>query len=368
MCDIKTGVELELWVVDQAGRLCDGQEITDAHERIEPEFIGPLVEVRTEPHENEFGLRRDLQAILRTAMRAANAEGKQLVPLGTPLMDSNAPANCERGRLFETIYGKGVKSAKNCAGTHIHFENDSVVDQLNLLTGLDPALALSSSSPYYCGEREEDCSRAQAYRKKCGTEFRGYCDLWSYTDSLDEWQTRTEHMYEAFKQLASERGVSAETVEEVFTPEDTVLNPVRRRECQPTVEWRAPDAALPSQIVQLATDVGTLVSQTGRKSIAYGSPGVGRDCIRLPEFSELRNLSRKAIESGLEDVEVRDYLQRMGFDLSQYQPLSPRLSGPSTLGEREARAMRVEQARRFRADVETLSTASTPSTSTAPTI
>lgn len=354
MCETKTGIELELWVVDRDGRLCDGREITGAHERIKHEFIGPLLEVQTEPHENEFGLRRDLQKTLRTAIRAADAEGKLLVPLGTPLTDSNWSANCERGRLYERIYGEGVKSAKNCAGTHVHFERNNTLDQLNLLTALDPALSLLSSSPYYCGEGGVTCSRALAYREKCGPEFRGYCDLWSYADSLEEWQDRVEHMYDAFKQLASERGVSPETVDEFFTPEDTVLNPVRLRDCQPTVEWRAPDAALPSQIVQIAIDVGTLVSQTGTKSIAYGSPGVRADRIRLPEFPELRNLSRRAISSGLETVEVRDYLRRMGFDLSQYQPLSPQIGGQPTVSESDARKMRVQQARRLRADVETL--------------
>ncbi len=361
MCEIKTGVELELWVIDHWGRLCDGQEISDAHERIEPEFIGPLVEIQTEPHENELGLRRDFQTVLRTAIRAASAEGKQLVPLGTPLTASDAPAHSERGRLFETIYGDGVQSAKNCAGTHVHFEKDDVIDQLNVLTALDPALALLSTSPYYSGELGSDCSRAQAYRKRCGPEFRGYCDLWSYADDLEEWRERVDHMYEVFKQLSSERGVSPETVEEFFEPEDTVLNPVRLHECQPTVEWRAPDAALPSQIVQIATDVGQIVSQTGDKPVEYGTPGVRSDRIRLPEFSELRKLSERAIRSGLGTVEVRNYLREMGFDLSEYQPLSPQLNGPPTLDESEARRLRLEQAQRLRTDVERLTESSTPS-------
>lgn len=354
MFTIKTGVELELWVVDRSGRLTDGRTIADAHERIKPEFIGSLIEIQTDPHETELGLRRDLQTTVQTAIRAASAEGKQLVPLGTPLTASDASAHSERGRLFETIYGDGVKSAKNCAGTHVHFEKDDVIDQLNLLTAIDPALALLSTSPYYFGENGNDSARAQAYRAECGAEFRGYCELWSYADSLGEWEERVDHMYGVFKRLASERGVSPETIEEFFEPEDTVLNPVRLRECQPTVEWRAPDAALPSQIVQIAVDVGRLVSQTGDKSIEFGTPGVHADRIRLPEFSELQELSQQAIHSGLETVEVRDYLRTMGFDLSEYQPLSPQLNGPPTLDESEARKRRLEQAQRLRTDVERL--------------
>lgn len=366
MFEIKTGVELELWVVDQTGKLCDGTGITDAHERIKPEFIGPLVEIQTEPHDNELGLRRDLQTTIQAAIRAADDEDKQLVPLGTPLTASNAPANCERGRLFESIYGEDVKPAKNCAGTHIHFEKENVVDQLNLLTAIDPALALLSSSPYYSGEKGADSSRAQAYRKKCGSEFRGYCDLWEYVDSLEEWDARVENMYDVFKRLANERGVSAETVDEFFTPEDTVLNPVRLRQCQPTVEWRAPDATLPSQIVEIASDVGHLVSQTGRKPIEYGSPGLRTDSIGVPEFSELRKLSRKAIDSGLETVEVKNYLRKMGFDLSKYQPRSPQLSGPPTLSDLEARSLRLKEAHRLREDVETLTADRVVSTQSIP--
>ncbi|MFD1600827.1 hypothetical protein [Halobellus rarus] len=36
---LSTGVELELWVVDEMGQLCDGTDIVDAHKRIEFEFI-----------------------------------------------------------------------------------------------------------------------------------------------------------------------------------------------------------------------------------------------------------------------------------------------------------------------------------------
>ena len=362
---ITTGVELELWVVDDEGRLCDGRELADAHDRIKPEFIEPLLEIQTDPHDAEAELRRDLQETLRAAIGAARARDMRLVPLGTPLTPSDGSTTTERGKLFEAIYGDGVRSAKNCAGTHVHFEKGNVRRQINVLTALDPALALVNSSPYYLGERLLDSSRAFAYRKECGPEFRRYCDLWGYTDSVDEWTSRVETVFEAFTSLAVERGVPASRVEEYFTPEDTVLNPVRLRECQPTVEWRAPDATLPSQIVQLAADVGRLVDGTETKRIEYGSPGVRDDHLRLPDSSALRDLSREAIRSGLDAAPVRNYLREMGFDLSAYRPLSPRLSGPATLTESEACTLRLEHARRFEADVQTLSLDSTRGTATA---
>lgn len=351
MCQVKTGVELELWVVDGDGRLCDSEAVTDAHERIQPEFVDPLVEVRTEPHDQESALRGDLETTLRAGVRAAEGAGKHLVPLGTPLTASDVPANCERGRLFEAIYGEGIRSAKNCAGTHVHFEKANVVDQLNVLTAADPALALVSSSPYYRGEGGQYSSRAMAYRTRCGEQFRMFCDLWPYVDSLQEWEDRVDRAYEQFEVLAAERGVSAETVAEHFEPEDTVLNPVRLRECQPTVEWRAPDAALPSEVVDLAVDVGTLVAQTERKPVDHGVRGVHADRIGLPSFSTLRELSRRAISDGLESPAVETYLHEMGFDPSAYQPVAPELHGSSTLRESDARDIRLRQARRLREDL-----------------
>jgi len=150
-------------------------------------------------------LRRNLQTTLRDGVRAAEKHGKQRVPLGTPLTASDARANCEHGRLFEGIYGDGVRSAKNCAGTHVHFEKDCVIDQLNLLTALDPALALLNSSPYRCGENDDNSSWARAYRRECGLAFRKFRELWPYADSLKDWRDRVEHVYRQFEELAQGR-------------------------------------------------------------------------------------------------------------------------------------------------------------------
>lgn len=354
--EITTGVEMEVWVIDERGRISDGEHLADAHERIKPEFIGPLLEVQTEPHDEVVDLKRDLQEVLSTAIEAAEADGKRLVPLGTPLTAVDAPANCERGRLFEDVFGDGVVSAKNCAGTHVHFEQTDVVRQLNLLTALDPAVALVSSSPYYLGERAVACSRPRAYRTECGPAFRKYCDLWNYVDDLGEWTARVDRQYEEFVRIASERGVAPETVEEYFDPEDTVLNPVRLRRCQPTVEWRAPDSALPSQIVRLASDVRELVDRVESTPLEFGDPGVEDHRIGIPEFPELWELSQDSIERGLDSGRVRAYLDSMDLQAGAYSPISRQLYGPSTLSKGTAREIRLEYARRLREDVATLTT------------
>lgn len=345
---------MEFWVVDEAGSLCDGSDLIDAHGNVEPEFVGPLVEVKTDPHDSEAALREDLQGTLRAVIGAAEDRGKRLVPLGTPLTTADFPAKDGRGELFERIYGAGVESAKNCAGTHMHFERENARRQLDVLTALDPALALVSTSPYYCGERMMASSRAYAYRTKCGKRFRRYCALWDYADDLEEWEERVEDLYGTFLDIAAEKGVDPDRVEEHFAPEDTVLNPVRLRHEQPTVEWRAPDTALPSQILRLTRDVGELVAATDRKPVEVGSVGVGADRIGVPKFDRLRTLSQLAIRSGLGAQPVRLYLQRLGLDPTAYQPISPDLRGPPTVSEADARTLRLKYAELLRQDVRTL--------------
>jgi hypothetical protein len=352
--NITTGVEMEVWVVDERGRLVDGQAIVDAHERIEPEFVDPLLEVKTEPHDSVADLRRDLANVLSAAIEAAADADQRLVSLGTPLTATDAPANCERGRLFERIYGDGVVSAKNCAGTHVHFGQTDVTRQLNLLTALDPALALVSSSPYYLGERRRDSSRAAAYRTECGAAFRQYCDLWSYADGVDEWESRVDRAYEDFLRLAGECGVVRERVEASFEPEDTVLNPVRLRRNQATVEWRAPDSTLPSQTIRLVDDIRKLVDRVESTPVEVGRPGVRADHLGVPRFAELWELRRLAIDRGLDSGRVREYLRSFGLNPAVYRPVSGRLYGPEELTEATAREIRLEYARRLEADVESL--------------
>jgi hypothetical protein len=352
--DITTGIEMELWVTDQFGELADGRDVADAHSRIEREFVPCLLEVKTEPHDTEQGLRDDLYAVLRTAVESAAADGFRLVPSGTPFSEATIPASGRRGRLFERIYGDGVIAAKNCAGSHVHFEQSNVRRQLNLLTALDPAMSLVSASPYYRGERNLTCSRAFAYRDECGEEFHQFCRLLPYVDSVDEWEERTERLYENFCALAREAGVPETTVREHFSAGNTVLNPVRLQQTQPTVEWRAPDSTLPSQIVSLAVDVGSLVAESESKPLEFGSRGVTDDHIGVPEFEELERLSRLAMRSGCHQEQVHEFNREMGFDVDKYEPLSKHISGEAVLSNEDARRERVKQSRRLERDLQGL--------------
>lgn len=351
---MKVGVESEYWVVDETGALCDGRELLDAHEHVEPEFVASLIEIKTPPVANESALRRTLQSTLRTVIAAAAAKGKRLVPLGTPLSDSSSPIVSERGRLLERIYGDGIKPATQCAGTHVHFDAGNVPRQVNLLTALDPALALVSSSPWYAGERPMHASRPYAYRSLCGEEFVQFRDLWEYTTDAAAWNDRLAAAYDAFRTLAIERGVTDREFAAHFQPENTMSMPVRVRQQFPTVEWRAPDTALPSQVVTLTSDISRLVGQTAAKPVEIGEPGVGPERIRIPAFDDLTQLTAAAIERGLDSPAVWEYLEGMTIDPRKYQPISSEIGHRPSVSVAEARRIRLEYADRLERDIETL--------------
>jgi gamma-glutamyl:cysteine ligase YbdK (ATP-grasp superfamily) len=351
---MKIGVETEYWVVDETGALRDGRELVTAHECVEPEFVAAMIEVKTPPVASEFELRRTLQSTLRTVLAAADAEGLRLVPLGTPLADSSSPVVSERGRLLERIYGDGLKPATQCAGTHVHFDAGNVTRQVNLLTALDPALALVSSSPYYAGEGLMSASRPHAYRSLCGEEFVRFRDLWEYTTGVEAWNDRLAASYEAFRAIALDRGVTEREFEAHFRPEDVITSPIRVRRDFPTVEWRAPDTALPSQIVKLTSDVSRLVAQTAVKPVEIGDPGVGPRHIRVPAFEELTELTAAAIEYGLDSPAVWAYLERMSIDPRRYRPIAAEIERRSSISVPEARRIRLEYADRLEDDVRTL--------------
>jgi hypothetical protein len=348
---MKVGVELEYWVVDETGQLTPADELLDAHECITHEFVDSLVEIQVPPVETAADLRREMHAILASVLEVANQQGKHLVPLGTPLTAHGLPIITERGHLLEQLYGDELRYAKHCAGTHVHFDKGRVTEQLNLLTALDPALALVNSSPYYNGERVASSARASVYRLGAHSRFSRYRDLWAYVDDTAEWNARVKTEYKLLRAIAHETGIEEEVFAEYFHPENAVLTPVRLRERSPTVEWRAPDTALPSQLVQLVGDVAALLSQVEEKDLVIGEPGVWADQIGIPSFARLRKLSASAIVDGVNSGEVRNYLTTMGFDLSQYQPLSEQIQDGETISIEEARKMRLEYAGRLESDV-----------------
>jgi len=351
---MQKSIEVEYWVVDERGALTTPGALTDYSEYVEPEFVEPLFELKTPPRETMAALRRTFVTELAGVLDRAEDLGKRLVPLGTPVAsDGIERRDSERARIQAAVIGPAFDYANHCAGTHIHFEQRNVVDQLNALTALDPALALVTSSPYFGGEWVASSARAYLYRKQCYERFPGHGQLWEYVHTVPEWEQRLERCFEEFETAAVEAGVAPDAVDEHFSPDDAVWAPVRLRDEMPTVEWRAPDATLPSQILGLTATVDDLLERVHHANVTVeGTRGsVTADRITLPEFDVVDDHVGRAIHDGLDSKPLRRYLRRMGFDVTGADPLSDTFDTRGSVGPAEARELRLQYADRLRRDV-----------------
>ena len=359
---MNTSIEVEYWVIDTDGELTSPGALTDLSERTEREFVEPLFELKTPPCESTDELRATFVEQLDGVLSRAAALDKRLVPLGTPInCEEIDRRHDERGRIQKEVVGENFDYAKYCAGTHIHVEKRNVTDQLNTLIALDAALALVNSSPYFQGERLANSARAYCYRKKSYEEYPKHGQLWHYVDNVGEWHRRLENRYNEFMKAALEEGIDKSAVEEHFSVDDVVWTPIRLRDEMPTVEWRSPDAALPSQLLQLTDELESVMErihhtnvEIERESDHRNTGSVGDDGITLPEFDTACDLAEEAIHDGLESTNVARYLDRMGFSVDDYHPISTRIDGRQYVTKADARDLRLEYASRLEEDVDTL--------------
>jgi len=353
---LRRSIEVEYWVIDDAGRLTDPGDLTDAGEGVEREFIEPLLEIKTTPCESTDELRAEFYERLNRVLERAETQNKHLVPLGTPMEAGTiADRPGERTRIQDRVVGSNFEYVRHCAGTHIHVEQQPghVIDQLNTLIALDPALALVNSSPYFGGERLTTGARSQLSRRMAYETLPHQGRLWAYAEDLEEWATRLEHRYGEFVTQSIIAGFDRERVESYFGPESAVWTPVQLRERFSTVEWRSPDAALPSQILRLADELATLVGRVTEVPVRIeGETGaITAEEIVLPEFDAVEEYVDAAIGDGLASEDVREYLGRMGFDIDAYEPLTHEMDAPAEITESEARDRRLSYADRLEADV-----------------
>ncbi|MFC6769657.1 glutamate-cysteine ligase family protein [Natrinema soli] len=358
---MNTSLEVEYWVVDDAGDLVSPDTLLDVSEQVDPEFVEPMLEIKTTPCGSMAELRREFVDLISRVVDAARDRNRRLVPLATPL--NTAPADIpyrdkEGTDLQRRIVGPTFDDARVCAGTHVHFERSNVADQLNALTAIDPAFALVNSSAHYRGERILECARPFLYRRSCYDPCPEQGQLQSYVDSVAEWEQRLEEAYDSFRERALERGVDMDAFENEFSPYEAVWNPVRLRKAMPTVEWRSPDAALPSQVLRLANEVRSIVTCADEHGTVIGgseritrSDAAADRPLRLPEFDAVESMTDAAIHDGLEEPRVRRYLRGIGFTPAEYDPLADRMTD-SRITERRAKKLRLEAANRLEADLE----------------
>ncbi|SFG41568.1 Glutamate-cysteine ligase family 2(GCS2) [Halopelagius inordinatus] len=358
---MRVGIEIEYWLVDDDGVLSAADEVITACDGVDSEMATPLLEVKTPPCDSVEELTAVLGDRLGRAREAARSRGTRLVPLGTPLSDEQIPRRTStRIDVQQAVLGDDLAHAGYCAGTHLHFEQASVTDQLRALTALDPAFALVNTTPYYRNRRVSACARPYVYRRRCYRSLPDHGQLWRYPDSADEWRRRVEKRFDAFLAAAAECGIDRETVASAFSPEDAVWAPLCLRDDLGTVEWRTPDAASPLELCRLAADVADVVETAVEDGTRIGASRSNDDALSLPPFETLRDCVDAALERGLAAPRVGRHLSRMGFDPAEYRPFGEEIDGRERLDADEARRIRLRAADRLDRDVERLRGATTP--------
>ncbi len=355
---LRRSIEVEYWVIDDQGRLTEPGALVDASPGAEREFVAPMLEIKTTPCTSTAELRDELLTRIRDVLQCADSLNKGLVPLATSLhRDAIEELPSDRTRIQNQVFGSSFQYVRHCAGTHIHFEQQpgNAVDQLNMLTALDPALALVNSARHFRGQALAVGARTKLYRRRAydGVPLQGR--LWSYVAGRDEWDRRLNDCYENFRARALANGADRKIIESCYDPslpESAAWIPVRMRDTFGTVEWRSPDTALPSQILRLADTMATIMDQVRRTPVRIGE-GTARITNRemtLPSFDTVRTHVDLAIQEGLSSNRLRSYLDCIGFNPDTYTPIVDDFDN-APLSKRTARRRRREYAERLRTDV-----------------
>ncbi|RKD93586.1 glutamate--cysteine ligase [Halopiger aswanensis] len=398
---INTRLEADYWVVDSDGDFAPAGSIADTEGiAAEKRALASLVTVTTPSCESSSALRQAFVARLEAACeRAADAE-RRLVPLATPINGDPVVdrSGGDRTRLQRVIddaandgadgsgTGLGAEPGSNadrgpyCAGARVCVEQRSVTDQLNALLALTPALALVNTSPYVGGDRVAVGARTHCYRTRLGGTRTHSDQPCRYVDSAADWTRRLEERYERVADRAVDNGVDPAAVADHLEPAAVGWTPValRERAEPPMLEWRAPDTALPRQLLGLAEDVATVMDRLRRGTVRIGGRGergesrgrlgpreterdgaappgrVTRNGLALPRSTTVADLVDAATYEGLESTPLVAYLERMGFAVDDYHPISARIDGRQFVTRADARELRLEYAGLLEADVAAL--------------
>lgn len=357
---IRRSIEVEYWVIDDEGRLTTPDSLVDAAPGAEREFVAPMLEIKTSPCSTTDELREELLGRIRAVLERAHQLNKGLVPLATSLnRDRIEELPSDRTRIQNKVFGDNFRYVRHCAGTHIHFEQQPgcVIDQLNTLIALDPALALVNSARHFNGCDVAIGARSKLYRRMAYKGFPHQGRLWPYVADRAEWTRRLDECYDAFRTQAASAGVEGATFESCFDPdcpESAVWTPVKLRSQFGTVEWRSPDTALPSHVLQMADTMASIMHRLRTTEVRTGEdPGRIRNReVVLPSFDVVMDHVDAAIREGLASENVRSYLTRMGFAPDAYAPISERLAPDAADSVQDARRLRLHYADQLRKDVQ----------------
>ena len=351
---LKRSIEVEYWVVDEAGDLTQPGSLIDLP-GAEREFVEPMLEIKTTPCTSTAELRGELFERVRAALDRGEELGKQLVPLATPLnYEEIREIPCDRTRIQNEVVGEDFQYVRHCAGTHIHIEQQPgrAVDQLNTLIALDPALALVNSARHFRGKPMAPGARSKCYRWLAYDGLQNQGELWPYVDDRTDWNHRLQACYDRFREQAIAAGIDESSFESCFDPESAVWTPVQLREEFGTVEWRSPDTTLPGRTVQLADTLAEVAGELDGRPVNIGgnTPRVDDERIVLPDFATVSDYVDTAIEEGLTES-LAAYLSEMGFEPDAFDPIADTFDHDGPIDRETARQLRLEYATRLRENV-----------------
>lgn len=358
---IRRSIEVEYWVIDDEGCLTTPDGLVDASPGAEREFVAPMLEIKTSPCTSTAELRTELFTRIQDVLDRADRLGQGLVPLATSLhRDRIRELPSDRTRIQNAVIGENFRYVRHCAGTHIHFEQQpgSVIDQLNALIALDPALALLNSARHFDGDDLAVGARSKLYRRMAYKGYPHQGRLWPYVADRSEWTRRLNECYDAFRTQAMSAGIEDDALEACFDPnrpESAAWTPVKLRSKFGTVEWRSPDTAFPEQVLRIADTMASIMRRVRTADVRTGeAPGRIRSReVVLPSFDTVMDRVDDAIREGLSSNKVRSYLTRMGFDPDAYTPIAETLASDAVNSERDAQRLRLEYADRLREHVRT---------------
>jgi hypothetical protein len=105
-------------------------------------------------------------------------------------------------------------------------------------------------------------------------------------------------------------------------------------------------------VVRLADHLAEVTAHIEARTVRRGERGrVTSDEVVLPPFDTVLDHVESAIEEGVGSPSLRAYLDRMGFDVEAYEPVSPSLDRGPRLSAREVREVRLDHAARLERDV-----------------
>lgn len=227
----RVGIEEELFVVDDGGRLVpESEAVLRAHRRLEPgdeldhELFLQQVELQTEPQLDPDALREDLISQRSAAVAAARAVGVHVVAVPVDVLGGTEPIAAPGSRRSRMLARFGDTSRNGLTSAmHVHVEvpDRAAVRVLDVLRPWTPMLtALAANSPFHHGRDTRQSS------------WRGHqVDTWPTAGAAEPYGDRKT--YRELIDAAIESGAAMDA--HMFYPD------VRIAEDYPTVEVRVTD-------------------------------------------------------------------------------------------------------------------------------